>query len=101
MKIEREQNEGRNAFTGYGNGYVEVNGERHSTSVVVSGENVAPWSVRSPAELARADLAPIVQWRPEILLIGTGASFVFPDPAALAELHSARIGVEVMDTQAA
>jgi uncharacterized protein len=101
MKIEREQSPGRNAFTGYGKDYVEVNGERHSASVVVSGESVAPWSARSPRELTRADVAPVVALKPEIVLIGTGASLVFPDPAALADIHAARIGVEVMDTQAA
>ena len=101
MKIEREQVPGRNTFTGYGPGYVEVNRERHAASVVVTGEQVTPWPVRSAEALTRADLAPLVEMRPEIVLIGTGATFVFPDPSALADLHSARIGVEVMDTQAA
>jgi len=34
-------------------------------------------------------------------LIGTGARFQFPEPALLAPLQKAGIGVEVMDTQAA
>ena len=101
MKIEREQVPGRNTFTGYGPGYVEVNRERHAASVVVTGEQVIPWSVRSADALTRADLDLIVEMAPEIVLIGTGASFVFPDPAALAGLNAARVGVEVMDTQAA
>ena len=33
--------------------------------------------------------------------VRSGATFRFPDPARLALLHQARIGVEVMDTQAA
>jgi uncharacterized protein len=39
--------------------------------------------------------------KPEIVLLGTGATFVFPDPARLAPLRDARVGVEVMDTAAA
>jgi len=101
MKIEREQTSGRNAFTGYGPGYVEVNRDRHTSSVIVSGESVMPWSARSPGDLSREDVRPLADMAPEVVLIGTGASLVFPDPAALADLHAARIGVEVMDTRAA
>ena len=101
MKIERELADGRNLFTGYGAGYVEVNGKRHTGSVVVNGAAVREWSARSVDALAPEDLAAIVEARPEILLIGTGANFQFPDPATLAPLHAARLGVEVMDTPAA
>jgi len=101
MKIEREQTPGLNSFTGYGPGYVEVNRERHAGSVIVSGDRLMPWSARSAQEVTRADIAPIVALAPEIVLIGTGSAFVFPDPASLADLHASRVGVEVMDTQAA
>jgi uncharacterized protein len=101
MKIEREPLDNRNSFTGYGEGYVAVNGERRDRSLVVSGEQIAEWAPRSIDALAAADVAPLLELRPEIVLIGTGASFRFPDPAALAPLHAARVGVEVMDTKAA
>jgi uncharacterized protein len=35
------------------------------------------------------------------VLLGTGATFIFPEPALLAPLRKAGIGVEVMDTAAA
>ena len=101
MKIEREHNAGRNAFTGYGEGYVEVGGTRYTASLVVSADRLAAWPARSIDALDRSDLAPIVEMKPEILLIGTGSTLGFPDPASLADLHAARIGVEVMDTRAA
>ena len=101
MKIERELPEGRNAFTAYGDGYVAVNGVRHERSVIVSGQALQEWAPRSVDALSAENLAAIVDMRPEIVLIGSGAIFQFPDPAALAPLHAARIGVEVMDTRAA
>ena len=101
MKIEREQPEGRNTFTGYGPGYVEVGGMRHAKSVIVSAGNIDEWSVRDVDSLARSDLASLAASKPEIVLLGTGPKLVFPDPAALADFHAARIGIEVMDTQAA
>ena len=102
MKIERDSPEGRNTFTGYGAGYVEVNGKRHSSSLVVSAERiVTDWPASSIDELTADHLAAILELKPEIAVIGSGATFRLPDPARLGPLHQARIGVEVMDTQAA
>lgn len=102
MKIEREQAEGKNLFTGYGAGYVEVNKKRYAASLVVSGDRlVADWPLASVAEISADHLAAILDLKPEIVLLGTGASFVFPDRARLAPLYNAGLGVEVMDTAAA
>ena len=96
MKIEREQPDGRNAFTGYGEGYVEVNGTRYAASLVVSAARiVTDWPASSVAALSADHLAAIAELGPEIVLLGTGATFVFPESARLAALHRAGIGVEV------
>jgi uncharacterized protein len=102
LKIEREAAEGRNLFTGYGDGWVEVNRKRFSTSLVVSGDRVvADWPLPSIDVLAADHLAAILELGPEVVLLGTGARFAFPDPKCLAPLRNAKIGVEVMDTAAA
>ena len=101
MKIDRVAAEGRNLFTGYGEGYVEVNGRRIAHSVVVTGDTLTEWDVGSVEALTRAHVAALLEKKPEIVLLGSGARFAFPDPAVLAPLYAARIGVEVMDTQAA
>ena len=102
MKIERDEAPGRNTFTGYGEGYVEVNRTRHSSSLVVAGERlVTDWPAASLESLSADHLAAIVELAPEIVLLGTGSTFRFPEPQILAPLRNAGIGVEVMDTPAA
>jgi len=102
MKIAQERNEGKNAFTGYGEGYVEVNRARVHASVVVSpGRLITDWPAESMDALTADHLAAIVEMHPEIVLLGTGAAFRFLEPAMLAPLYRAGIGVEVMDTPAA
>jgi uncharacterized protein len=102
LKFEREQPDGRNAFTGYGEGYVEVNRRRHQASLVVSGESlITDWPVADVEGLAADHMAAIVALKPEVVLLGTGAKLRFPSPALLAPLYKAGIGVEVMDTPAA
>jgi uncharacterized protein len=102
VKISRDSSGGRNAFTGYGEGYVEVNAKRYTSSLVVSGDRlVTDWPAASIEALTADHLAAIVELAPEIALIGTGSAFRFPEQPILAPLHKARIGVEVMDTPAA
>ena len=102
MKFERDSPEGRNTFTGYGPGYVEVNRQRYSASLVVSAERIiVDWPAASVEALSADHLAAILELKPEIAILGTGTTFRFPEPARLALLHAARVGVEVMDTQAA
>jgi uncharacterized protein len=102
MKISLESAQGRNLFTGYGEGYVDVNGARHRANVLVAADSVTPgWSTGPLEALTAEHIDRLAAARPEILLLGTGAAFRFPDPSVLAPLHRARIGVEVMDTKAA
>ena len=102
MKIERDQPEGRNTFTGYGDGYVEVNGKRYHESIVVSADRlVTDWPATSVEALSADHMAAIVELKPEIVVLGTGAKFQFPEPKTLAPVYKAGVGVEVMDTPAA
>jgi uncharacterized protein len=102
VKIEREQAEGKNLFTGYGAGYVEVNRARHAASLVVSATRlITDWPAASVESLTADHLAAIAELKPEIVLLGTGETFRFPEPARLAPLHKLGVGVEVMDTPAA
>ncbi|HEX7465438.1 MAG TPA: Mth938-like domain-containing protein [Usitatibacter sp.] len=102
MKIERDEAQGRNTFTGYGEGYVEVNLKRYPSSLVVAGDRlITSWPAASLESLTADHLAAIVQLAPEIVLLGTGSAFSFPEPQLLAPLRKAGIGVEVMDTPAA
>ena len=102
MKIDRESAEGRNVFTAYDEGWVEVSGRRHTTNIVVAGERIVPgWTAGGFDGLQAPEIEALAAMKPEILLLGSGRAFRFPPPALLAPLYAARIGVEVMDTRAA
>ena len=102
MKIAQETGPGGNRFTGYGEGYVEVNRARHAQSLVVGSDQLlVDWPAVSVQSLNADHIAALVGLAPEIVLLGTGPAFAFPEPALLAPLYKAGIGVEVMDTPAA
>ena len=102
MKLHLSNPDGLNTFTGYGEGYVDVNGKRHSANVTVLPGQVLPgWTSATFETLSEADFSLLAGLAPEILLLGTGKTLRFPPPELLQPLMAARIGLEVMDTQAA
>ncbi|MBM3343516.1 MAG: hypothetical protein FJY56_15615 [Betaproteobacteria bacterium] len=102
MKLHLAQAGDRNQFTGYGTGYVMVNQQRYQRSVVVTPSALhEDWPVTGVEVLNAEALRFLLELKPEILLLGTGAKQVFPRPAALREFAQAQIGVESMDTPAA
>jgi uncharacterized protein len=90
-----------NTITGYGEGYVMVNGERRASSVVVLPDRVEPWPASSFDALSTEDFAFLRDLKAEIVLLGTGARQRFPHPRLTVELAKAGIGLEVMDLKAA
>jgi len=79
-----------------------VNGTRYNKSLVVLPDTILKDWVPSPLEALTAhDLQPIMEFRPEILLLGTGIVQRFPPRHILQALAQARIGLEVMDNSAA
>jgi len=90
-----------NTFTGYGEGYVLVNGARRETSVVVLPERVVEWPASGFDALTLEDFHFVLELEPEIVLLGTGGRQRFPHPNLTRALAEAGIGVEVMDVHAA
>ena len=101
MKLHSSLPSGVNTITGYGEGYVMVNGQRRDTSVVVLPDRVEIWAARSFEALTADDFAFLKTLDAEIVLLGTGARQRFPHPRLTAALAQAGIGLEVMDVQAA
>ena len=102
MKFHLTRGEGRNLFTGYGEGYVRVNDQRYEKSVIVAPERpVEDWDAASFEALTAAHFEALAALRPEIVLLGTGRTLQFPRPELTRALAEAAVGFEVMDSHAA
>jgi uncharacterized protein len=101
VKLHSSVPSGVNTITGYGEGYVTVNGERRSSPVVVMPDRIEDWSAKRFDHLSTEDFAFLKNLKAEIVLLGTGPRQRFPHPRLTAELARAGIGLEVMDLQAA
>ena len=102
MKLQSDPHSGANTITGYGDGYVEINRTPYSHAVLLSSDGeIQEWAVRSFDELRATDFSQMAVLKPELIIIGTGKRQRFPKPELLKPLIEAKIGFEVMDSQAA
>ncbi len=102
MKLHLNRSVNTHYFTGYGDGYVEINRQRHERSLVVMpGRLWSEWSGTTFAALVAADLEALAALGQEIILLGTGNVLQFPRPELMRPLIQARVGLEVMDVAAA
>jgi uncharacterized protein len=89
-------------LTGYGTGYLAVNGIRYEHPLIVTPD--APptqWKVDGLTALSAESTGLLLDETPEIVIIGTGQTQIFPPPFQLRPLIEARVGLEIMNTPAA
>jgi uncharacterized protein len=101
MKLQPDKSDVQ-SISGYGPGWVGVDGEKITHSVIISsgGERV-DWHLERFEDLGAQHFAQLALVEAEIVIFGSGSRIRFPQPAWLAPLISRRIGVETMDTPAA
>lgn len=102
MKLHLANPRNGYTLTGYGTGFLAVNGTRYEHALVVTPDGEPEkWPVGSADALTAEAAALLLAKSPEIIIIGTGPAQVFPAPERLRPLLEARIGVEIMSTPAA
>jgi uncharacterized protein len=101
VKLHASGASGVNTITGYGEGYVMVNGQRRDSSVVVLPDRTENWPVARFDDLTAEHFVYLKELNAEIVLLGTGRRQRFPHPRLTAALSQAGVGLEVMDVQAA
>lgn len=90
------------AVHAHGPGWVMIGGQRYEESVIFCSEGyLKPWQCAGHATLTSGHFERLVEWRPELVVFGSGLKLKFVSPALLRPLIEAGIGVETMDTMAA
>jgi len=92
---------GGNIIQAYSDRGIMINDRLISTSVVITPDSVEAWSAQTVSGLEAHHLEPLLARRPGVIILGTGASIVFPPPSLLAGIQQRGIGIEVMANDAA
>lgn len=79
-----------------------VNDRRLESSFIIAPDRlIEGWDVEAAAMLAASHLQPLLDLHPDVVLLGTGQTQVFPPAAVMAACLSRGIGLEVMANAAA
>jgi uncharacterized protein len=101
LKLHEQRATHLNTVTGYGPGYIEINGARHAGSLILEAASVQPWSAAGFEQLTEEDFEPVLKLQPEVVLLGTGSCHRPAHPRWMARLARAGVALEAMDTRAA
>ena len=101
MKLQPDKSDVQ-SISGYGPGWVGVDGEKITSSVILSsrGERI-DWPSQRFEDLDARHFDRLAQVDAEIVIFGSGSRIRFPQAAWLRPLIARRIGIETMDTAAA
>ena len=103
MKLQPDKSNAP-TINAHGQGWIEVNGQKHSQSMVVSSIEGLPsftWGPPAFDRLSAQDFEKLAQDGVELVILGSGQRLRFPAASHLQALISKGIGVEAMDTAAA
>ena len=101
MKLQPDKSDVQ-TINGYGLGWVAVNGEKITNSVIIGsrGQRI-DWGCSRFEELAEAHFARLAGLEAELVIFGSGSRIRFPQASWLRPLIEQRIGLETMDSAAA
>jgi len=90
------------SVTGYGPGWVSIQGEKIHHSVVISSDRTQfDWHCQDFHDLSPCHFEQLAELDVELVIFGSGQQLRFAPTAMLQALMHKRIGLETMDTQAA
>ena len=102
MDITQDIADAKYTITSYNADCIFVNKEPYHQSLLICPESlISPWDVSELSQLNETTLTPIIQYQPEIVIIGTGDQLVLPEPKVIAYFAKHKIGLETMNTPAA
>ncbi|MEE8157589.1 MAG: Mth938-like domain-containing protein [Gammaproteobacteria bacterium] len=101
MQLTPESGGNINLVRSISPGRIQVRDKEYTSSVILTAETVLEWNCRSVPALTPSDFEPILQFDPEVVLLGSGSSLGFPERQIGIRFGLQGIGFEVMDTAAA
>ena len=102
MKFTLDSRDDINLIRGYAQGEVRIGEQVARMPCIVSADQlILDWAVRDVATLTAADLAPIFELQPDVVLLGTGPKQTFPASGVRQAFAVRKVGLEVMDLGAA
>jgi uncharacterized protein len=102
MKFHLIQSDNKNLITGYDLNWVEINQERHRSSLIVTpNQLLLEWPVKNIKDIKENSFEAIKSFDVEIILLGTGNIQEHLEPRLIEYFSKKNLAVESMNNQSA
>ena len=102
MRLAKTDHGQGNLIRSYGPEGIQIGGITYRGGLILTPRQIiADWGPAVVTALESTHMQSLIELRPEVIVLGTGPTQVFPDQSILRLLAERRIGIEVMDTGAA
>jgi uncharacterized protein len=87
---------------GYGKDYIQINDEKHHHNIIVTSDFLlSPWETDAVKSLSSSHIEPYLSYTPEIILLGTGETLIYPERTLTDWCQQKNISLDIMNTSAA
>ncbi len=102
MRFAESDDSGGYLIQAYGAEGIRIGARLYTKGLILTPQRIVEgWGPAGPESLDPVHLQPLIDMLPELIVLGTGRTQVFPGPALYAGVLARGIGLEVMDTGAA
>ncbi len=102
MKFAQDSQDEGYVITAYNDDGISINGKAFSKSLIITPTKLdEEWDVEAIDLLQAEHTEQILNFKPELIIIGTGNKLIFPPVEIYSNIIKQGIGVDYMDTQAA
>lgn len=102
MQLTQDKFGGTYHIKSYESGRVGINDAYYHENLIVMPEKlISPWPAKSFSQLCNEDFECLIVYKPDVVIVGTGANFEWLDPRYYRCLIEQQIAVECMDSAAA
>ena len=103
MNFSIDLNNKNRTIEAYGEGYFKINGQQTDKNLLISFEDIDIFEgdVNEKQLISDSLINKILTMKPDILIVGTGKTHIFPDKHLFGTMMNNKIALEVMNTGAA
>jgi uncharacterized protein len=102
MKFAQDSHDEGYVITAYDKNSISINGKPFSKSLIVTTRQLQKnWDITAIESLQANHINQVLSFNPELIIIGTGSSLIFPAVETYSAIIKLGIGVDFMDTRAA
>ncbi|NOY16088.1 MAG: hypothetical protein GXP23_03960 [Gammaproteobacteria bacterium] len=102
MKLHQQNTPNVNTVRAFEPGRIKINDQFYGNSLLVTAERIDKnWTVKKAEELTIKIIRELLNYQPEIIIIGTGLQHHLLDPILTLTSTQQGVGLEIMTTEAA